>query len=507
MWQSAHPHRSGAPALLRITDILALNHARGKQRSSGKKHMVLLFLILVQALLMLNLGFGFSERIENYFYDSQYPHDSLLVVYLPDPDDPDQMTYRKRAIDKEKVAALHQLEGVYAVQSRFDFTSGHFFLMSRVNYLEPEFLLGYDKAIFDLYRVVPEDQRIAGTIPILLSADMFALSYDETHFVRSAQTDKAAFLGQEIAIIMRPMLKVGRQGDFFLNPAAHVQALTDDINKSYLKIVQEKPRLQRFYRPVKLRFQIVGYVRDRTQFGPAPKAFGVIPSNYETQIQSLLQTRAAGVSGVDKKPVDAIDSVYLLTTPTKVAQIKQRVQALGLVAVGRDDINRLMLPDIVQTMMETAGFKQFVLTVFGIMALFIVFFVYHLLSARVGDAWREIGTMRCLGASKKDIRAIFWHLCLRDLMKVMLSAIIVTNALLWGVGYWSAQQLNQLSVSLVKDFDLIAGFGDFSASWLTAPIQVQLVLLLVLVPIALLAAVIPVAKASRVDPVVAMKEG
>jgi len=487
-------------------DIMSLNRARSQQRSSGKKHMVLLFLILVQALLMLNLGFGFLERIENYFYDDRYPDDALLVVYQPNPKAPDQ-GLRRKPMDQDKLVALNALEGVYAKQSVFDFTGGHVFLMPRANYLVPEILLGYDKALFDLYRALPEDQRIPGSIPLLLSADMFALSYHDTHFVRSAKTDMAAFLGQPVEIIMRPMLQMDAQKNSILDPEIRRQVLSKNLHESYRKVVQEKPTLQRFYRPVKLRFQIVGYVRERIQFGSSPKAFGVIPSRYGAQIQSLLRTRQAGISGHRKQFVEAVDAVYLLTTAADKSHLKQKIRGLGLTAVDRADINRLLLPNIVQMLLAEAGVRHFLLTVFGVMALFVVFFVYHLLSARVGDAWLEIGTMRCLGASKKDIRAIFWHLCLRDLTKVMFSSMLVTNGLLWGLGYWSAQHLNQLSVELVGDLPMIAGFGDFAPGWLTAPVSMQLVLLLVLVPIAVLAAVIPVAKASRVDPVVAMKAG
>jgi ABC-type lipoprotein release transport system permease subunit len=136
--------------------------------------------------------------------------------------------------------------------------------------------------------------------------------------------------------------------------------------------------------------------------------------------------------------------------------------------------------------------------------------IYQLLSGQVKDSIREIGLLRCFGASRRDIMRIFIVMNMVRLARIYLSCLVTAYLLLLCFGYWFADKLNVINPeSLVKgdipEF-LLHRIDHFTPLWLIGPPWMAVMPLLFLLPIAFGSAVLPIWHVMGVQPSEALRD-
>lgn len=491
-------------------DIVQLNFKRARKlnKKGGKKYRWLLLLILIQFYMILNVGYGINEKLKEFFYSDVYPDKRIIAVY---PYDYNVQYASDRTFSGAHLNKIVNLNGVQAFQKHFYYSPGHYFIMSRFNYQVPFDLIGYDKPFFDLYVELDAHLRHQNAIPILLSESILQVSYhqDKHFFERRLKHEKQAYLGKLFEIMIQPVnsvdiIKRARKKLTPENMPRINQKVHDKVKGRLQRLIATAPDLERFYRPIKLKFQIVGFVQERTFH---INDVNVIPIQHAKIISEMVKLRQAGIKGTQNiQQTNDDDLLYLWVEPYQQLRIIKEIRQLNYFPVNQQLLNENDLPGLVKLLKTERGIRNFVVTLLAIFLLFMMFSVYQLQTVKVIEAGKEIGIFRCLGASKKDIKQIFFHMCLLDVLKITGYTILICNFILILLGFYSARYLNEISPAVLDEFKFIANFGDFTHFWLVAPLDIQMMPLLVLLPVSLLAAYIPIKKASSIDPVVVMKD-
>lgn len=497
-----------------LQDIIRLNRARasfGRNRQ-GIKPLAVLFVLLVALLITVNVSYITINHILNFFVSERYPHDDVLTVFnLADGaslnffDDRNNLT-------QDQVNGLKRLPGVRAIQTEFYPTSPHFFDMDRVNHFLPSSLVGYDAAFFRLYQSLPNNSRDVDAIPILLSEDIFLLSYvlENAYFIANAKTDMATFLGRIIHITINPLSgalnreffvrseTLYKKNALWLRPQKWSDKFHDSLSKVITNVSKVSLEKAQFNSPLTLRFQVVGYFHDKA-FLHGRRGFGIIPSDHAQDIHKLMQIRS------NQAEATATNLAFLLCPVDGCAKLTKSLTALGLLGMTRTQMNSVLGPILWREL--RAEFSVVLIVFASILIAAFVGIIYIFTSAQIPPLRREIGILRCVGAKRADIRRIFGALCFSDLLRITILAIFVSNTILIGTSLLAADYFGTISLEFLAMMDLIwlSAINNIGWNWLLAPLWVQLLAVLLLPPIGWLASIMPAQNAARIDPVEAMR--
>ncbi len=499
--------------MITFKDALSLNLRRTgkKKRSGGKKSLAALFTFLFFLICLINGGYGVIAKIVEIFYKTDYHNPNVIMV---------KADYQnRRFIRPEDLDAVSKLEGVELVQGKLHVSKGHIFLMDRINYIQPETLFGYKDELFKTYCLLPSQNRNPKAIPILLSQNLFNLSYvrDENVFIRRKKEETDLYLGRTFTIIIDPFCGQDYFGwNFFEPDKAYDPVMFFRRAASQQKMVLEyltktKPGVVKYCDPLPLKFQIAGYIQDSGGANNPLSAYGVIPLSQARRISQITQLRRESVNQHEdefRHPKSGkLSSAYVLCKTGFKDSISRSIEKTGLVVERQAVSPNRMITEIIDELKKNTGLIYFGVIILLPFVFFIILSIYKILSVNVKDSIKEIGVMRCIGATRKDIRRMFNQLCFYEVLQVLILSLIAANGTMLAIGFFTAGAFNRIPLKMVHSeiFILISAVGDFSVAWLTAPAWIQILPLIPLIPITFTAAYLPVRKASKVDPVVAMK--
>jgi putative ABC transport system permease protein len=186
-----------------------------------------------------------------------------------------------------------------------------------------------------------------------------------------------------------------------------------------------------------------------------------------------------------------VTSIVVATTPDASAEaVKQRIQQVVpadvLVETGSENADRQA-----NTVNDNLGFLRNFLFVFGVLAMFVAFFIiFNVFSITVAQRIREMAMLRTIGASRKQLR--------RSVMVEALVVGIVASIIGIAIGVLFAMALKAI-------FNAV-GFGLPTTGIVLKP-RTVIWPLVVGVVVTLLAALMPAFRATRISPVAALREG
>lgn len=499
--------------MITLKDALSLNMKRAKKKklAGRKKSFAVLFTFLFFLICMINGGYGVVSKIVEIFYATPYHNPNMIIV---------KPNYQKRrSIGPEDLDALSKLEGVELVQGSAHMSKGHIFLLDRINYIQPETLFGYKDELFNTYCLLPPGDRDLKSIPILLSQNLFNLSYirDEGVFVRRKTVETEAYLGRKFTIMIDPFcgqdyfgwnfFESGKVYDpvmFFRKAASQQKTVLDYLT-------QTKPGVVKYCDPLPLKFQIAGYIQDGGGIAGPLSAYGVIPLSQARRISEITQIRRQSVNQygdrIYRRKSGKLSTAYVLCDPSFKESVTESIERMDL-TVDRQAVspNRI-ITEIIHELKQNRAVLHFGGIVLFPFLFFIILSIYKILSVNVKDSIKEIGVMRCIGSTRKDIRRMFRQLCFYEVFQVLILSLLASNGMMLMTGFFTARTFNRIPLKMIHSeiFLIVSAVGDFSATWLSAPVWIQMIPILPLIPITLTAAYLPVRKASKIDPVVAMK--
>lgn len=503
--------------MITYRDIIELNRKRGRKKkiSGSKKSLIALFAFLFILITVINAAYGIGIKITEYFRDTDYPHSDVIIV---------RFDWEKRRgagsyIKPYEIRRMKEMPGVKSLQEEFYISTHHHFELNRVNYIQPGHLVGYDEAFFNLYTQLPVNQWDKTAVPVLLSRDLFNLAYIQStgRFVRQDQRELDDYLGRKFYILIDPYCGRGHRWEWdedgkILSQPDRLDKMVRQLQKETLESLGRlKPHDVRYCNPLTLRFQIVGFVREKCRFENYPAGYGVIPSDMARSIEAICTARRnkarslrPGWRTSGEKPTRF---VQILAVPEKMESLIKEIEAMGFRVDTRGSLSNRFLSDLIAEIRKEVEVIYVAAFVFVPIFFLILLAIYKILSINVKDAIREIGIMRCIGATQRDIRRIFFSLCVHDVMKILMLSLMVSNLGLLAAGYKTAALFNQIPENMIENEIgiLLTGISDFSMFWLIAPPWIQIIPVVPLIPITLLAAYLPTRKASKVDPVVATR--
>lgn len=254
-------------------------------------------------------------------------------------------------------------------------------------------------------------------------------------------------------------------------------------------------------------FQIVGFLpEDRYASNLYQYNSFVIPEWAPAQISEIKKLFEGGshramIPFTDKKERDAFLNERLEAEATAAAAVTTGTIPLGtaglsrnyLPAQGRFDAFTDIAAQIRNVFLGVAG----VIVVIGEIMLLLT------VGRVVADSRKEIGVYRAIGASRSDIRKIFfWYVSLLSICATVISLILaiigqIIASLKWG---------EQLFYTLVQFSGTAATITKPAYLFLGTTIWQGLFLFVFALVSAAVAALIPIIRASRIDPIVALKE-
>ncbi|MDM8514611.1 hypothetical protein QUF76_00295 [Desulfobacterales bacterium HSG16] len=509
--------------MITFKDIVSLNRKKAKKRklAGKKKSFAVLFTFLFSLIMLINASYGIGKIVREFIFDTGYPRQPMLII-RPDLDSELRQKSEYRYIDDEDIEKIEKMEGVSAIQKEIHFSSGHFFVLNRFSHIVPEFLLGYEDSFFNLYVEKNEKSELENgetdTIPILLSENMFFLKYvpEKKYFIRREKEEKAKFLGKDFNIIIDPFCRESfrwkRNSGYRnpVNPVLEIEAIKKRQAEIFKDFEYHSPGMLSYCHPLVLKFTIVGFIKDKAHFSNMPYGYGVIPSDKAKMISEIVKMRMAAKGGRRSYISNNRHgrSFLLVICPEKYQEkLESEIKKMGLKAHTGKTSNFKFFSEIKKAVKKEKSLIYIPAFILSAFSFFMMLSIYKILSLNVKDAVREIGIMRCIGATSRDISRVFRHLCFYDVFKVFFAALVLSDITLMFIGYKTSVLFNRMSYDLATgDIGvLITAVGDFSATWLIAPLWIQLLPVLILIPVTLLAAYLPSRKASKIDPVMAMK--
>ncbi|MBF0564592.1 MAG: ABC transporter permease [Nitrospirae bacterium] len=516
LWHQKDQNRERRSFMITVRDIIYINRRRnGKKKVLGKKkYMFNFFAILFIVVILTNVIYGIYNKINNFFIDKEYPHKSILFVHNYEKAYERGYHfdwYNTPPISEEQLNALKNMKGVADIQSDFGNVRAYtYFDMNRVNYiLPPYYLFKYDKEFFKLYVELPPEKIQRGTIPILMSRDLFNYRYvkDKNIFQRDINY-KASWLGKAFDVFIDPNCRQPLPSwswsdkdvrEILLNPETMKKKIIDSQKKTLIDLALDNPANVRYCTPISIRVQVVGFIRDKSI---SPLVYGVIPREQANAIDEILRMRSNAFNDeVTRSRNNKL--IYVLPEPEQRDSVIKKIKEMKLTV---DTSETLQADTFLMRSIDDVGTPIFVAILF--ILVFFSFTIYQLLSAKVKDSIREIGTMRCVGATKNDVKRIFTYLIYYDMLKTYIIVLIISQIALLIAGSFTARHLNHINVDFLSNelFLIASRSGDFAIWWLIAPLWYQFLPLIFLIPVTAIAVYIPVLKASRTDPAVVIKE-
>lgn len=476
------------------------------------KYTIPLFCFFAALILIANVFYSIFDLARSHFINPPRNLDqSIVYVKNADPDEP---------LKNADVESIRKIKGVRAAQGIFYVTKDHYFSLSMVILHQPTLLAGFDREFFDLYNKLPADKRDPNSIPVVLDEEIFRFSYEaeEGKFHKQPQSAMREMLGRVIELNVAPLCNTlyfpdwKEESHILLDPIELEKYMANLQQKAVLDFETFKPNLAGYCRPLRLRLQIVGYVSDKLAVGNpyGSRTFGILPLERAKIIYEMLDMRQKSGAGNNIARGLEPNVIYVLPDQGKGGEVIKAIRSMGLNATLYSEEAKRHAPEF--------DASDLVIMYFFLLIYFAVVFVgiYMLLGATVKDAVKEIGVMRCIGATKADIRRVFMYLNVYQVMRVLFYALIFSYAILIFAGHKTASYMNALPLRMVADKDsgamgeILVALAEHtehvSSLWMIAPIRIQAFILSFFILLAMVSALLPTRKASRIDPSEALRD-
>ena len=379
-----------------------------------------------------------------------------------DPDDPDAPTPEKKqeagqsapVLDDDFLLSLADVEGVEWALPEIRFPA----------------LIGLaDEEEFSLIQVLPADICQAGFIK--LRAGDFYTSDEEHSLIISDSLLRRLN-------IKKPESAIGRE--------VELSTLTVDFSLSNLKNIVS------FFKGTGLPFSrqsytftIVGIIERMGMSGPMPMRSGVfIPHGTSQKMKKISITSVSDIFQ-SMQPSRGYSAVGIkLTSPEYVEPVKKQMEELGFETFAMLD----QLEEI------NTGFRFLDLFLFAIGMISISVAALGIINTMVMsilERYKEIGIMKAVGASDRDVKKIFFFE----------SGVIGFMGGLFGLGLgWIVSCIINFIVNKIATEQGVPPMSYFSFPWWLCLGAIAFSIL-----ISLLAGIYPTIRAARVDPVVALR--
>ncbi|MFC1635425.1 ABC transporter permease [Planctomycetota bacterium] len=379
-----------------------------------------------------------------------------------DPDDPDHRAPKKErepgkpapVLDDDFLLSLAEVEGVEWALPEIRFPA----------------LIGLaDEEEFSLIQVLPADLCQAGFVK--LRAGEFYTSDEENSLIISDSLLRRLKL-------KKPESAVGRE--------VEVSTLTVDFSLANLRnIVSFLKGTGLPFSKQSYTFTIVGIIERMGMSGPMPVRSGVfIPHGTSQKMKKISITSVSDIFQ-SMRPSQGYSAVGIkLTSPEYVEPVKTQMEELGFETFAMLD----QLEEI------NTGFRFVDLFLFAIGMIGISVAALGIINTMVMsilERYKEIGIMKAVGASDKDVKKIFFFE----------SGVIGFMGGLFGLGLgWTVSSLINLIINSIATEQGVPPMSYFTFPWWLCLGAIVFSIL-----ISLLAGIYPTLRAARVDPVIALR--